>query len=126
MTNDNAIGIIEVKYKAHEKDLDKQERKMQNFKTLYPIYANYKLYGAITAFHSYEDAKETALERGFLCYSAREKLLPPRVLTICLCYKPAYQQYTKLELRVPHSQAGATRQKTVRTDTHPLHTDRCQ
>jgi hypothetical protein len=65
MTNGNAIGIVEVKYKAHEKDVDKLERKMRNFKTLYPIYANYKLYGAIASFHFYDEAKQTALERGF-------------------------------------------------------------
>ncbi|MCF7999935.1 MAG: hypothetical protein QX195_05625 [Methylococcaceae bacterium] len=75
MTNDNAIGIIEVKYKAHEKDLDKLERKMRNFKTLYPIYANYKLYGAITAFHSYEDAKKTALERGLFVLQRKRKIV---------------------------------------------------
>jgi len=65
MTNGDAIGIVEVKYKAHEKDVDKLERKMRNFKTLYPIYAHYKLYGAIASFHFYDEAKQTALERGF-------------------------------------------------------------
>ncbi len=65
MTNGNAVGIVEVKYKAHEKDVNKLERKMRNFKTLYPIYANYKLYGAIASFHFYDAAKQTALENGF-------------------------------------------------------------
>ena len=65
MTNGKAVGIIEVKYKAHEKDLDKLERKMRNFKTLFPWFNDYKLYGAIAAFHIYDEAKEAALERGF-------------------------------------------------------------
>jgi predicted AAA+ superfamily ATPase len=65
MTNGNAVGIIEVKYKAHENDLDKLERKMKNFKKLYPVYENYKLYGAIASFHFYDDAITKALERGF-------------------------------------------------------------
>jgi hypothetical protein len=65
MTNGNAVGIIEVKYKAHENDLDKLERKMKNFKKLYPVYENYKLYGAIASFHLYDDAITKALERGF-------------------------------------------------------------
>ena len=65
MTNGNAIGIVEVKYKAHENDLGKLERKMRNFKTLFPVYQNYKLYGAIASFHINDDAKKDALERGF-------------------------------------------------------------
>ena len=65
MTNGNAIGIVEVKYKAHESDLKKLERKMQNFKTLFPWFENYKLYGAIASFHINDDAKEAALNQGF-------------------------------------------------------------
>ena len=65
MTNGNAVGIIEVKYKAHENDLDKLERKMKNFKKLFPVYKDYKLYGAIASFHLYDEAIEKALERGF-------------------------------------------------------------
>jgi hypothetical protein len=65
MTNGETVGIIEVKYKAHEKDLDKLERKMRNFKKLFPVYQNYKLYGAIASFHIYKEAKQQALQRGF-------------------------------------------------------------
>ena len=65
MTNGDAIGIVEVKYKVHENDLSKLERKMRNFKTLFPVYQNYKLYGAIASFHINDDAKKDALERGF-------------------------------------------------------------
>jgi len=65
MTNENAIGIVEVKYKAHENDLNKLERKMRNFKKLFPIYGNYKLYGAIASFHINDEAKKEALVRGF-------------------------------------------------------------
>lgn len=39
LTNGDAIGIVEVKYKAHQKDLDKLERKMHNFKKLFPVYS---------------------------------------------------------------------------------------
>jgi hypothetical protein len=31
MTNGEVIGIVEVKYKAHENDLDRLDRKMQSF-----------------------------------------------------------------------------------------------
>ncbi|MDP3055109.1 MAG: hypothetical protein U1D70_19380 [Methylobacter sp.] len=62
MTNGDAIGIVEVKYKAHENDLDKLDRK---FKKLFPIYKNYKQYGAIASFHINDDAKKEALRRGY-------------------------------------------------------------
>jgi chromosome segregation ATPase len=65
MTNGNAIGIVEVKYKAHIKDLDKLDRKMKHFKPLFPIYESFRQYGAIAAFHINEDAKQEALDRGY-------------------------------------------------------------
>jgi len=65
MTNGDAIGIVEVKYKAHENDLDKLDRKMRNFKKLFPIYQHYKQYGAIASFHINDAAKKEALKRGY-------------------------------------------------------------
>jgi Holliday junction resolvase-like predicted endonuclease len=65
MTNGDAVGIVEVKYKAHENDLDKLDRKMQNFKKLFPIYQNYKQYGAIASFQINDSAKREALKRGY-------------------------------------------------------------
>ncbi len=65
MTNGDAVAVVEVKYKAHEKDLDKLDRKMKNFKELFPIYRNYKQYGAIASFHINDDAKKEALRRGY-------------------------------------------------------------
>jgi hypothetical protein len=75
MTNGNAIGIVEVKYKAHEKDLKKLERKMRNFKKLFPIYEAYKLYGAIASFHINDDAKEAALNQGFFVLQRKGDVL---------------------------------------------------
>lgn len=65
MTNGDAIGIVEVKYKAHENDIKKLERKIRHFKTLFPIYKDYKLYGALASFHINDDAKRETLERGY-------------------------------------------------------------
>lgn len=65
VTNGDAIGIVEVKYKAHENDLDKLDRKMKHFKKLFPIYQNYKQYGAIASFHINDKAKKEALRRGY-------------------------------------------------------------
>ena len=65
MTNGDAIAVVEVKYKAHTNDLDKLDRKMRNFKKLFPIYQAFKQYGAIAAFHINDDAKQEALRRGY-------------------------------------------------------------
>ena len=65
MTNGDAVGIVEVKYKAHENDLDKLDRKMKHFKKLFPIYQHYKQYGAIASFHINDEAKKEALRRGY-------------------------------------------------------------
>lgn len=75
MTNGNAIGIVEVKYKVHQNDLQKLERKMRNFKKLFPVYEGYKLYGAIASFHINEDAKTEALERGFFVLQRSGKVI---------------------------------------------------
>lgn len=65
MTNGDAIAIVEVKYKAHLNDLDKLDRKIKNFKLLFPIYQQYKLYGALASFYINDDTKEEALNRGY-------------------------------------------------------------
>lgn len=75
MTNGDAIGIVEVKYKAHENDLNKLERKMRHFKALFPIYSTYKVYGAIASFHINDDAKREALNRGFFVLQRTGKVL---------------------------------------------------
>ncbi|MDC9728316.1 MAG: hypothetical protein PSN04_03170 [Methyloprofundus sp.] len=65
LTNGNAIAVVEVKYKAHSNDLNKLERKINNFKKLFPIYKDYKLYGALASFFVNDDTKREALERGY-------------------------------------------------------------
>lgn len=65
MTNSDAIAIVEVKYKAHYNDLDKLDRKMRHFKLLFPIYQQYKLYGALASFYINDDTKKEALNRGY-------------------------------------------------------------
>lgn len=65
MTNDNAIGIVEVKYKAQINDLDILDRKMKHFKLLFPMYESFKQYGGIAMFHVNEDVRCEALARGY-------------------------------------------------------------
>ncbi|OUD14520.1 hypothetical protein [Thioflexithrix psekupsensis] len=65
LTNGDAIAVVEVKYKAHLNDLDKLERKAKNFKLLFPIYQQHKLYAGLASFHINEELKRIALERGY-------------------------------------------------------------
>jgi len=65
LTNGDTIAVIEVKYKAHSNDLDKLERKMGNFKLLFPIYRDYRLCGALASFYISDDTKQDALKRGY-------------------------------------------------------------
>jgi len=65
LTNGDTIAIVEVKYKAHTNDLKKLDRKMDNFKLLFPIYKDYKLHGALASFYINDDTKKEALERGY-------------------------------------------------------------
>jgi len=75
MTNGDSLAIIEVKYKAHQNDLVKLARKMHNFKKLFPIYQNFKQYGAIASFHINDDAKKEALERGYFVLQRQGELI---------------------------------------------------
>jgi len=50
LTNGDSVGIIEVKQKAHPSLIDDMlERKLPNFRTLFPYYKDCKLYGAIAS-----------------------------------------------------------------------------
>lgn len=65
LTNGDAIAIFEVKYKAHQDDVVKLVRKFNNFKKLFPIYKDYKLYGAMASFHFNQEIKDELLKQGF-------------------------------------------------------------
>jgi len=65
LTNGDAIAIIEVKYKAHIEDVTKLERKFNNFKKLFPIYQDYKLYGAMASFHFNQETRDELLKQGY-------------------------------------------------------------
>jgi len=65
LINSKNIVLIEVKYKAHENDIKKLDKKVINFKKLFPEYSHLKLYTGIATFHIYEDAKELANQMGY-------------------------------------------------------------
>lgn len=67
MVNGNDVVIIEVKYKAHEKDLERfLTKKYPNFKALYPMYKNYKHHLGLASFFISDDLKNRALDQGVM------------------------------------------------------------
>lgn len=75
LTNGDSIAIIEVKYKAHLGDINKLERKFNHFKQLFPIYKDYKLYGAMASFYFNQETKEALLEQGYFIVERRGDLV---------------------------------------------------
>ena len=65
LINGNSIGIIEVKSKAHPKDIQAMiAKKIQHFKIDYPEYSDYKYYFGIASLITNEDMEREARENG--------------------------------------------------------------
>ena len=62
LTNDNAIIICEVKLKFHPDDVEKVEKKIENYKILFPLQASYKIYGAVAGLTIPKDTIDRAKE----------------------------------------------------------------
>ena len=61
LVNGKDIAIIEVKYKAHQNDVEKLiHKKHENFKKLYPEYKNYTHHLGLASFNMNKDVKELA------------------------------------------------------------------
>jgi hypothetical protein len=69
MYNGNSVAIIEVKYKVQTKDLEEMvTKKVSAFRTLFPVYADHKVYLGIgsMSFNNYVYAKAKELGIGIL------------------------------------------------------------
>jgi len=75
LTNGDAIAIVEVKYKAHLDDIKKLDRKFEHFKALFPIYKDYKLYGAMASFYFNKETKDELLNQGYFVVERSGDLL---------------------------------------------------
>ena len=65
LLNGIAVFIIEVKYKAHQNDIDCLiNKKYQNFATLFPQYSDYKAYLGLATFCINDDLKFKAISQG--------------------------------------------------------------
>jgi hypothetical protein len=64
MINGEAVGIVEVKYKAHENDIPKVLRKAQTFRVNFPKFKNHKVYLGLATMAFYPDLEEACIKNG--------------------------------------------------------------
>ncbi|MCY4278218.1 MAG: hypothetical protein OXE81_10355 [Gammaproteobacteria bacterium] len=65
LVNGRAVFVVEVKYKAHEKDLGRLlGEKAPNFRRLFPEHTRRRQRFALAAFHIHDGLKRAALEQG--------------------------------------------------------------
>ena len=76
LTNGVALFIIEVKYKAHAKDIENLiKKKSKNFALLFPQYKNYKTYLGLATFCINDDLKNDALSQGVTLLQQQGELI---------------------------------------------------
>ncbi|MYG13726.1 MAG: NERD domain-containing protein [Gammaproteobacteria bacterium] len=65
LVNGQTVFVVEVKYKAHEKDLERLlGEKAPNFQRLFPEHAGRRQRFALATFHLHDELKRAALEQG--------------------------------------------------------------
>jgi len=65
MYNGNSVGLVEVKHKVHPSDVEQLiTRKLPNFKSLFPMYANHVFYLGIAGMSIPEQVAELAQSEG--------------------------------------------------------------
>lgn len=76
LVNGKDVFIIEVKYKAHEKDLNRLlNKKYPNFKKLYPEYKNYTHHLGLASFCVNDELKDKAMEEGVTLLQRRGTII---------------------------------------------------
>ena len=64
MLNGHAVGIVEVKYKAHKNDLPKVIGKVEAFRLNFPDYKNHRIYLGLASMAFYPDLEKACKENG--------------------------------------------------------------
>ena len=65
LVNGRKVYVVEVKYKAHERDLRRLlDVKAVNFPRLFPEYADHEQHFVLAAFHIHDELKDAALQQG--------------------------------------------------------------
>jgi len=64
LINGQSIGIVEIKYKAHEKDVPKVLNKANTFKVNFPEYENHKVFLGLASMAFYPELEEECKNNG--------------------------------------------------------------
>ena len=64
LINGKSIGIIEVKYKAHENDIPKILKKSQTFRVNFQEYANHQIYLGLATMAFYPELEQACIKQG--------------------------------------------------------------
>lgn len=76
LVNGTEMFLIEVKHKAHRRDLDKLlNQKAGNFRKLFPLYKDYRMHLGLASFHFHDDLIEECLAEGVTVLQRHGKLI---------------------------------------------------
>ena len=76
LVNGKDVAIIETKYKAHTKDIEKLvNKKYNNFKKLYPEYKDYNHHLGLASFNMNKDVKESASQNNVILLQRKGELI---------------------------------------------------
>jgi hypothetical protein len=64
MLNGNSLGIIEVKYKAHENDIPSVLKKAGTFRANFPKYKDFKIYLGLASMSFYPELEQECIKQG--------------------------------------------------------------
>ena len=62
--NDDAVAIIEVKYKAHINDISTVLKKAETFRVLFPNYKDFKIYLGLASMAFYSELEQECIKSG--------------------------------------------------------------
>jgi hypothetical protein len=67
LVNGKDVAIIEIKYKLHQKDIDRLlNKKLVNFKKIYPEYKDYNHHLGLASFKIHNELKQEALDNNIM------------------------------------------------------------
>ena len=64
LVNGQYVGIVEVKFKAHENDIPKVLKKVDTFRINFPKFQNHKVYLGLASMAFYPEVEETCKKQG--------------------------------------------------------------
>ena len=64
MLNGHSVGLVEVKFKAHENDVPKVLKKVNTFRTNFPKYKNHRVYLGLATMSFYPELEEECIHQG--------------------------------------------------------------